>query len=167
MVALKLYKTHPEIILPTFATDQAACFDLSYQGHGKHEYKGYNDTNRPFSRPTPNGTIFINSHERVLVPTGIIMDIPKGYSVRIHARSGLSLKEGLILANSEAVIDSDYVDEIFVLIYNRSTIGRTISIGERIAQAELVKSIIYKIEETKDRPSTKTNRTGGLGSTGV
>jgi dUTP pyrophosphatase len=103
----------------------------------------------------------------VLVPTGLIFDIPEGFSLRIHARSGLSLKEGLVLANSEAVIDSDYVDEVFVLLYNRSSVGRTIRIGERIAQAELVESVQYTIKETKKQPTVKTDRTGGMGSTGV
>jgi dUTP pyrophosphatase len=167
MTTLKIYKTHPDVILPTFATKQSACFDLSFQGHGKQEYKGYNDTNKMFTRPTPKGEIFINSSERVLVPTGLIFDIPVGFSLRIHARSGLSLKEGLILANSEAVIDSDYVDEVFVLLYNRSSVGRTIRIGERIAQAELVESVQYTIKETKKQPTVKTDRTGGMGSTGV
>jgi dUTP pyrophosphatase len=167
MTTLKIYKTHPDVILPTFATKQSACFDLSFQGHGKQEYKGYNDTNKMFTRPTPKGEIFINSSERVLVPTGLIFDIPVGFSLRIHARSGLSLKEGLILANSEAVIDSDYVDEVFVLLYNRSSVGRTIRIGERIAQAELVESVKYTIKETKKQPTVKTDRTGGMGSTGV
>lgn len=167
MTKLKIYKTHPDVILPKFATEQAACFDLSFQGHGKQDYKGYNDTNKLFTRPTPRGEIFINSHERVLVPTGLIFDIPEGYSLRIHARSGLSLKEGLVLANSEAVIDSDYVEEVFVLLYNRSSVGRTIRIGERIAQAEMVKSAKYTIEETTKQPTVKTSRTGGMGSTGV
>ena len=167
MATLKIYRTHPDVILPSFATQQSACFDIAFQGHGKHEYKGYNDSNKPFTRPTPNGTVFINGGERVLVPTGLIFDIPEGFSVRLHARSGLSLKEGLILANSEAVIDSDYVEEVFVLIYNRSVVGRTIRIGERIAQAELVKSVKYTIEEAKKQPSVKTDRNGGLCSTGV
>jgi dUTP pyrophosphatase len=167
MTKLKIYKTHPDVILPSFATDQAACFDISFQGHGKHSYTGYNSTNKVFTRPTPKGELFVNAGERVLVPTGLIFDIPEGYSVRLHARSGLSLKEGLVLANSEAVIDSDYVDEMFVLLYNRSEVGRTIRIGERIAQAELVKSVKYAIEETTEKPVAKTNRTGGLGSTGT
>ena len=167
MATLKIYRTHPDVILPSFATQQSACFDIAFQGHGKHEYKGYNDSNKPFTRPTPNGTVFINGGERVLVPTGLIFDIPEGFSVRLHARSGLSLKEGLILANSEAVIDSDYVEEVYVILWNISENSVTITSGDRIAQAELVKNEEYSIEQTPMRPLHKSNRTGGFGSTGT
>jgi dUTP pyrophosphatase len=102
-----------------------------------------------------------------MVPTGLIMDIPKGYSVRLHARSGASLKQGLVLANAEGVIDSDYVQEVMVLVYNISGNAITIGSGDRIAQAELVKDSEYEIVETASRPMIKTNRTGGMGSTGI
>jgi len=164
---LKIYKTHPEVVLPKFATEQSACFDLAFQGYGKNEYTGYNSANKKFVRPTPKGQIFVNPGERVLVPTGLIFDIPKGYSVRLHPRSGLSLKEGLVLGNNEAVIDSDYTDELMIMIYNRSQIGRWISNGDRIAQGELVKQSSYSIEEITSAPKVKTDRVGGLGSTGV
>lgn len=166
-VNLKIYKTHPEIVLPEFKTEESACFDIAFQNAGKHTYSGYSHVNKHFTRPTPQGNIFVNASERVLVPTGYIFDIPKGYSVRIHARSGLSLKSGLVLANSEAVIDSDYVDEVMVMIYNRSDNGITIRNGERIAQGELVKKYKYDIVEISDPPKQKTSRNGGMGSTGT
>lgn len=164
---LKMYKTHPDVVIPKFATEQSACFDIAYQGHGKHEYSGYNQNNKKFTRPTPNGKIFIGSFERIMIPTGLILDIPEGFSVRLHARSGLSYKSGLVLANSEAVIDSDYIEELQVLLYNRTTLGYWISTGDRIAQAELVRKYKYMIEETSSAPTLKTNRNGGIGSTGV
>jgi dUTP pyrophosphatase len=102
-----------------------------------------------------------------MVPTGLIFDIPEGYSVRIHPRSGLSYKQGLILANLEAVIDSDYIHETFVLLTNISENHITINNGDRVAQAELVKQEKYAISETTNKPVQKTDRTGGLGSTGV
>ena len=105
--------------------------------------------------------------DRILVPTGLIFDIPTGYSVRIHPRSGLSYKQGLVLANLEAVIDSDYVQETFVLLYNRSEVDHTINNGDRIAQAEMVKREEYILWEIFDAPTQKTDREGGLGSTGV
>ena len=64
-------------------------------------------------------------------------------------------------------IDSDYVEELFVLLTCLSTVGQWIEPGDRIAQAELVKSEIYTLEETKNIPTVKTNRKGGMGSTGV
>lgn len=167
MNRLNVYKTHPDIVLPKFATKQAACFDLSYQAAGKFEYTGYNAFNAPFTREISNGAIRIMPGDRILIPTGLIFDIPEGYSVRIHPRSGLSYKQGLILANLEAVIDSDYIQETFVLLTNRSEVDITINNGDRIAQAELVKSEEYVLWEIFDAPTQKTDRVGGLGSTGV
>jgi dUTP pyrophosphatase len=167
MNRLSIYKTHPNIVLPKFATKQAACFDLSFQAAGKVEYSGYNNYNAPFTRVMPNGSIKIMPGDRVLVPTGLIFDIPERYSVRIHPRSGLSYKQGLVLANLEAVIDSDYVQETFVLLTNRSDVSQIINNGDRIAQAELIKSEEYVLWEIFEAPNQKTDRNGGLGSTGI
>lgn len=167
MNRLSIYKTHPDIVLPRFGTKQAACFDLSFQAAGKTTYSGYNAYNAPFTRNMSNGSIRIMPGDRILVPTGLIFDIPEGYSVRIHPRSGLSYKQGLILANLEAVIDSDYIQETFVLLTNRSEIDQTINNGDRIAQAEMVKREEYVLWEIMEAPTQKTDRIGGLGSTGV
>lgn len=164
---LKCYKTYEDIKLPEFATDGSACFDLAFQMAGKWDYTVYAPSNKPITRQFSNNMLRIMPGERVLVPTGLIFDIPPGFSLRIHARSGLALKKGLVLANAEGVIDSDYVDETFIMLYNMSTVSASIENGERIAQAELVPVISYLIMETKDAPRTKTNRKGGLGSTGT
>lgn len=167
MNELKVYRTHPSVILPKFATSQSACFDVSFCRAGKGDYSGYNSYNAPFTRNINSDKIILMPGDRVMVPTGIILDIPEGYSVRVHARSGLSLKQGLILANSEGVIDSDYIQELFVLLTNISENSHVIHNGDRIAQAELVKQEQYKIIETVTKPYAKTNRIGGMGSTGV
>lgn len=167
MNRLNVYKTHPNIQLPKFGTKQAACFDISFQAAGKYEFEGYNQYNAPFARPINDGKIRIMPGDRIKVPTGLIFDIPEGYSVRIHPRSGLAYKQGLVLANLEAVIDSDYIDETFILITNRTEVDQTITSGDRIAQAELVKTQEYVLWEIFDAPKQKTDRQGGFGSTGV
>jgi dUTP pyrophosphatase len=167
MNRLNVYKTHLDIVLPKFATKQAACFDIAFQAEGKYEYNGYNMYNAPFSRPLSTGTIRLMPGDRILVPTGLIFDIPEGYSLRIHPRSGLSYKQGLVLANLEAVIDSDYIQETFIILTNTTQVDQTISNGDRIAQAELVKQEEYTLWEIFDAPTQKTDRVGGLGSTGV
>ena len=166
MNRLNIYKTHPNIVLPRFGTKQAACFDLSFQAEGKATYSGYNSFNAPFTRPLSTGAIRIMPGDRILVPTGLIFDIPEGYSVRIHPRSGLSYKQGLILANLEAVIDSDYFHETFLLLLNASEAPIDIFPGDRVAQAELVRVMDYAIKETLDAPEQTTDRVGGIGSTG-
>lgn len=168
MNRLNIYKTHPSIRIPSFATTQSACFDIAFNSGGKGTYKGYNKNNGEFERPFgQGGNIHIMPGDRIMVPTGMIFDIPEGYSVRIHARSGTSLKQGLVLVNAEGVIDADYIQETFVLLTNVSENGVTINNGDRIAQAELVKKEEYIIMETTTKPYMKTTRSGGMGSTGV
>lgn len=166
MTVLKFWRVHTEVQIPRHQTDGSACFDLSFQGHGKNKVTGFNRMNKPVERIMQR-TMTIAPGDRMMVPTGLVMDIPKGYSVRLHARSGTSLKQGLVLANAEGVIDSDYVEEVFILLHNISENAQTISFGDRVAQAELVKNEEYDIEETATRPSVKSSRVGGMGSTGV
>ena len=104
---------------------------------------------------------------RALIPTGIVFNIPNSYSVRLHPRSGLAFKRGISLSNCEGVIDSDYVEEVFVSIINFSKNAVRIKHGERIAQAEMIRSLFWSVKETSTRPGIKTERIGGFGSTGV
>jgi len=110
--------------------------------------------------------ISIPMQNRVLIPTGLIFDIPEGYSVRLHSRSGLAWNEGLYLTNCEGIIDSDYVDPIFVMMTSISQSPKVINNGDRICQAELVKKIYHGLTEIKKPPVQKTEREGGFGSTG-
>lgn len=141
---LKVYKIHPNAVLPKHATQQAACFDISACG----------DTTVPARHTMP-------------ISTGIILDIPVGYSVRIHPRSGLAYKKGITLLNAEGIIDSDYTNELMILLYNTSNVNFVVRHGDRIAQGELMKNLDYTIEECYTAPSQKTDRVGGFGSTGV
>jgi len=114
-----------------------------------------------------NGTSNQGPHERVLVPTGLILDIPEDFSVRIHPRSGISYKQGLTLVNGEGVIDADYVDELYIIMYNVSDNGHMVNNGDRIAQAEMVQKEKYVLWEIFQKPSQKSERDGGMGSTGI
>lgn len=133
-----------DVSIPKFATQQSACFDIS-----------------------ANGEHTVIAKHGAAIPTGLILDIPEGYSVRIHARSGLAYKKGINLLNCEGIIDSDYTDELKILLYNTSNIDFVIHHGDRIAQGELVKSLDYMLEECYTPPQQKTDRVGGFGSTGV
>lgn len=166
MTVLKFWRVHTDVKLPKHQTEGSACFDLAFQGYGKNKVTGFNRMNKPVERIL-QGSMTISPGDRMLVPTGLVMDIPKGYSVRLHARSGTSLKQGLVLANAEGIIDSDYVEEVYILLHNISENAQTINFGDRIAQGELIKNEVYEIEETATRPSVKSSRAGGMGSTGV
>lgn len=144
MINLKVFQKDPSAIIPRFATDQAACFDIS--ACGEH---------------------IVPAHHSVAIPTGIILDIPAGYSVRVHPRSGLAYKKGITLLNAEGIIDSDYTDELKIILYNTSNVEFLVHHGDRIAQGEMIKSLDYYIVTTEIAPTQKTNRVGGFGSTGV
>ena len=165
--ALRFYKTDPSVKDPFFATKGSACFDVHACILDGEKYKVNQDTlNRTIERPVKGNSITINCMERVMVPTGLILDIPEGYSVRLHSRSGLAWKDGIYLTNCEGIIDSDYVDPVFAMMTNISQSPKVINNGDRICQAELVETLQHDLTEIKEPPTQKTQRDGGFGSTG-
>ena len=154
-----------EAELPQFSTEGSACFDICARLH--KPTIAYGPQNVQVEIDGTDGFIDIPSGWRVLVPTGIILDIPQGFSVRLHSRSGLALKEGLILANAEGVIDSDYTQELMVMVTPISGSIVTVNDGMRICQGELVRNQPIAISRNEFPPQQKTDRVGGFGSTGV
>jgi len=108
--------------------------------------------------------IVLNPNERILISTGIYIKLPKNVEAQIRPRSGLTLKHGIAVLNSPGTIDSDYVDEIGVILINLSAKSYTIKNGDRIAQ--MVFNKIKKIKFKKVYKLKKTSRIGGFGSTG-
>jgi dUTP pyrophosphatase len=168
MQTLKFFRLVDDISVPQASTTGSACFDLQayLRSQSITMYNKWNEKST-FTADQFCVGIRVDPGERVLVPTGLVLDIPQGYSVRIHPRSGLSLKQGLTLVNAEGVIDSDYVEELFIPLYNASGISVQLKHGDRIAQGELVRTELCEIVESTTRPERKTDRAGGFGSTGV
>lgn len=108
--------------------------------------------------------ITLGSLERVLVPTGIKMEIPMGYEVQVRPRSGLALKHGISMANTPGTIDSDYRGEIGVIMINLSKENFVINPGERIAQLVLGK--VYQMDLVEGELSVTERGEGGFGHTG-
>ena len=109
--------------------------------------------------------IVLGSLDRVLIPTGIKMEIPEGYEVQVRPRSGLALKHGIGMVNSIGTIDSDYRGEIGAILVNLGKEEYTIQPQERIGQ--LVLNKIEQIEWEVVESLTETKRgTGGFGHTG-
>lgn len=165
---LGVFKVNQQASLPQFATEASACFDLkACLSPTDIVKKRVALTNIEVGVSiSPDRNIDIHPGDRVLIPTGLIFDIPVGYSVRLHPRSGLSFKDGIVLANAEGIIDADYVDPVFVIVQNVSDVTCKIKHGDRICQGELVKVEAHLIQELNDAPQIKTSRTGGIGSTG-
>lgn len=107
----------------------------------------------------------LNPLERVLIPTGIKIELEHGYEAQIRPRSGLSIKHGITLINCVGTIDEDYRGEVCVPVVNLSNEPYTIMPEERIAQM-----VIAKVERAEIKVAialTSTQRgEGGFGSTG-
>ena len=166
MLKLKVHKLYDDVQLPIFSTKGSACFDIHAYYSPEVGYNKWSDNKKGFI-DRKDLSITIHPFERVLIPTGMILDIPVGYSVRIHPRSGSAIKQGLSLINCEGVIDYDYVDPLFIAAVNLSDVQTiVINNGDRVAQGELVRMLSYQIEDTDIKPGQKTDRDGGFGSTG-
>lgn len=107
----------------------------------------------------------IESLERVAVPTGLAVEIPRGYEIQVRPRSGLSYKRGLTVVNAPGTIDSDYRGEVKILLVNVGKDSATIEPGERIAQLVLNRVEQIEWEQTHELESSDRND-GGFGSTG-
>jgi dUTP pyrophosphatase len=103
--------------------------------------------------------------ERVLIPTGLFLEIPQGLEAQIRPRSGLAIKQGLTCLNTPGTIDADYRGEIKVILINLSNEIQTIQDGERIAQ--MVFQEVTQINwVTVDQLNNTDRGAGGFGHTG-
>ncbi len=103
--------------------------------------------------------------ETVFIPTGLAMELPKGYVGLVYARSGLACRRGLAPANKVGVIDSDYRGEFVVALHNHGSEIQTISSGDRIAQLVITPVLTPEYVEAESLSDTKRGE-GGFGSTG-
>ncbi len=143
MLNIKVRRCHPDAVLPAYATEGAACFDLHTITEGS---------------PIP-----------VLVcRTGLQFEIPPGWVMKIYSRSGHGFKHNVRLANCIGVIDSDYRGEVIVkLTHDGDWMGHPFYVrkGERIAQAMLERVAPVVMTEVAELSET-TRGAGGFGSTG-
>lgn len=108
----------------------------------------------------------IKPGERVLVPTGLKMEIPVGYEAQVRPRSGLSLKSGLLVPNSPGTIDADFRGEVKVILLNAGKEDFLIKKGDRIAQLVICPVARATLVVVKELSDTSRGE-GGFGHTGV
>ena len=102
-----------------------------------------------------------------LVPTGLVIEVPRGHFLGIFARSSTPLKRGLMVANGVGVIDSDYCgpnDEIKIQVLNFTASPVTVNAGDRIAQGVLLPFV--RAEWQEETTAASASSRGGFGSTG-
>lgn len=144
MEKIAVKKLRAGAILPTFGSEWAAGADL-------------------YACLEENVTILPG--ETAFIPTGLAMELPRGYVGLVYARSGLACKRGLAPANKVGVIDSDYRGEFLVALHNHGKDAQSVSNGERIAQLVVTPVLIPEYVEA-DTLSETSRGTGGFGSTG-
>ncbi len=110
--------------------------------------------------------ITVKPMQRVVVPTGICVEIPDGYELQVRPRSGLALKHGVTVLNSPGTIDPDYRGEIKVILINLGEKDFTIKRGDRIAQMVLCPIVRFEWEEVQELSPTLRGESG-FGSTGL
>lgn len=144
MESIRVKRLHPNAVLPTYGSSEAAGADL---------YACLDEA------------VAIQPGEVFWVPTGIALEVPKGCAGLIYARSSMGAKRGLAPANKVGVIDSDYRGEIRVVLLNHSKEPQTVAPGERIAQFVITPVLTPQYEEVETLSDTDRG-TGGFGSTG-
>jgi len=141
---LKIRRLDSTVSLPTYATEEAAGFDLA-----------------------ASQDVRLAPGQIVLVPTGLVIEVPSGYFLAILARSSTPLKRGLMVANGVGVIDPDYCgpkDEVKIQVLNISGAEVQVKRGDRLAQGIVLPAPRVSWQEVSDlREVTR----GGFGATGV
>lgn len=118
---------------------------------------------------TENESVVLLPGDRFLLPTGLIMAIPEGFEGQIRPRSGLALKHGITVLNSPGTIDSDYRNEVMVLLINHGQEPFEIKRGDRIAQLLIATApeCSWRLVANPGDLGSTVRGLGGYGSTGV
>lgn len=145
MTTVKIKKLFQDVELPEYKTEFSAGMDL----------KAYTKEN-----------IVLKAGEIKLIKTGLAIALPNGFEAQIRSRSGLSLKNGIIVLNAPGTIDSDYRGEIGIILMNVGQNDFVIENNMRIAQMVITKYENVKLDLVEELDET-TRADGGFGSTGL
>ena len=142
--------------------------EIKVINQSKHELPHYETTAAAGVdlRANINASITLQPLERMLIKTGLFLQIPEGYEAQVRPRSGLALKKGITVLNSPGTIDADYRGEVGVILINLSNEPFVIEDGERIAQLVFAQVTQAKWQETSSLSETERGA-GGFGSTGL
>lgn len=114
----------------------------------------------------PSGVRIVHPGRSMLISTGLSIELPNGFEAQVRSRSGLALKNQVVVLNSPGTVDADYRGEVGVILFNHGSKPFVVHHGDRIAQL-----VIAKVEQLPQVEVTETSKTergeGGFGSTGV
>ena len=145
-IPLPFKKLHPDAVSPKYNYESDSGFDL----HSTEE-------------------VVVDGLGRALIPTGLSFDVKDGYEIQVRSKSGLAINQGLMCLNSPGTVDSGYMGEIKVIIFNTNKEPFTIKKGMKVAQAVFCPVVngrwIEPVE--KNELSKKDRGDNGFGSTGI
>jgi len=113
----------------------------------------------------PEGSITLKPMQRMLIPTGLFMEIPEGYEGQVRPRSGLAIKSGITVLNTPGTIDADYRGEVKIILINLSDSDFVINRGDRVAQIVFAKCEQMEVVNVEMLSDTERGA-GGFGHTG-
>lgn len=149
-IPVKIRTLDRNVVIPQYQSKEAAGFDVRWFD------------------PYLNQIIILPGVQEIL-RTGLEFCLPKGYELQIRPRSGLSAKHALSITNSPGTLDSDYRDELKILLINLGKNAVEIERGDRIAQcvlAPIYQAVFEEVEYFSDEDMER-DRGGGFGSTGI
>lgn len=141
---VKVKRVHPNAKLPVYATAGAAAADVC---------------------TVSDSTVVINPGCSAAFDTGLQFEVPVGYELKVHSRSGHGFKSGIRLANCTGILDSDYRGNLMVKLHNDSDTAFVVQPGERICQVQVSKATQHHFVEV-DLLNATGRGEGGFGSTG-
>jgi len=143
-IALQIKRLTPTAKLPVRGTEHASCFDIHADAEG----------------------VIAPGGGRGFIKVGISVAVPPGYEVQVRSRSGLALKQGVVVLNSPGTVDADYRGEICVILINHGTEPFAYKRGDRIAQMGVYPVVMCPAVEVQVLDETARGA-GGFGHTGV
>lgn len=144
-IPVKIKLAHPLAKVPTYGTEQAACFDISCIDEGA---------------PHP-----VDPHARIY-RTGLHVEVEPGWVLKVYSRSGHGFKSGWCLSNGTGIIDADYRGELMIAVRGLEGSVPSFKAGDRIAQGSVEQ--VPRVEFIQvDELSDTARGAGGFGSTGT
>lgn len=128
-------------------------------------YETVNSAGMDLRAYLPEGPVTLKPMQRMLIPTGLFMEIPEGYEGQVRPRSGLAIKNGITVLNTPGTIDADYRGEVKIILINLSDTDFVINSGERVAQIIFAKCEQMEVVNVESLSETERGA-GGFGHTG-
>ena len=128
-------------------------------------YETINSAGMDLRAYLPEGAITLKPMQRMLIPTGLFMEIPEGYEGQVRPRSGLAIKSGITVLNTPGTIDADYRGEVKIILINLSDTDFVINSGDRVAQIVFAKCEQMEVVNVDTLSDTERGE-GGFGHTG-